>query len=109
MKVLVDYPGADAEVDVLRRHHAGFKPQSLEAAGIQAVVDGNGLAEMQAEVQRITVDDKVFNYIYETVKATRNSNDLLVGASPRAGIALLNCSKALAAIRGRVFVIPVDV
>jgi MoxR-like ATPase len=72
-------------------------------------VNGAGLAEMQAEVQRTTVEDKVFNYIYETVKATRNSTDLLVGASPRAGIALLNCSKALAALRGRDFVIPDDV
>jgi MoxR-like ATPase len=109
MKVLVDYPVAEAEIDVLRRHHAGFKPQSLEQAGIQAVINSAALLEMQAEVQRVTVDEKVFNYIYETVKATRNSNDLLVGASPRAGIALLNCSKALAALRGRDFVIPDDV
>lgn len=109
MKVLVDYPEAEAEMEVLRRHHAGFKPQSLEDAGITAVVDAAGLAEMHAEVQRVTVEDKVFNYIYETVKSTRNSNDLLVGASPRAGIALLNCSKALAALRGRDFVIPDDV
>ncbi|HVT13383.1 MAG TPA: MoxR family ATPase [Fimbriimonadaceae bacterium] len=109
MKVLIDYPIADAELSVLRRHHAGFKPQSLEEAGIRPVVDAGGLAELQAEVQRVTVEDKVFNYIYETVKATRNSNDLLVGASPRAGIALLNCSKALASLRGRDFVIPDDV
>lgn len=109
MKVLVDYPGADAEIDVLRRHHAGFKPQSLEAAGIKPAVDAAAIAEMQEETLRVTVDEKVFNYIYETVKATRNSNDLLVGASPRAGIALLNCSKALAALRGREFVIPDDV
>ena len=109
MKVLVDYPDAEAEGDVLRRHHGGFKPQSLEAAGIQPVVDANDLAAMQAQVQNTTVDEKVFSYIYETVKATRTSNDLLVGASPRAGIALLNCSKALAALRGRDFVIPDDV
>ncbi len=109
MKVLVDYPEAEAEMDVLRRHHAGFKPQHLEEAGITAVVNSAVLAEMQAEVQRVTVEDKVFGYIHETVKATRNSNDLLVGASPRAGIALLNCSKALAALRDRDFVIPDDV
>src|SRR5579862_2815279 len=109
MKVLVDYPDAESEMDVLRRHHRGFKPQSLEAAGIAPVISPTELLEMQCEVQNVTVEDKVFNYIYETVKATRNSNDLLVGASPRAGIALLNCSKALAALRGRDFVIPDDV
>jgi len=109
MKVLIDYPESESEMDVLRRHHAGFKPQNLEEAGIKPVIDQKELAQMQTEVQQVTVEDKVFNYIYDTVKATRNSNDLLVGASPRAGIALLNCSKALAALRDRDFVIPDDV
>lgn len=109
LKVIVDYPSSDAEIAVLQRHHNGFRPQSLESAGINAVVDANGLAEMQSEVAKVTVEDKVFNYIYEMVKATRVSHDLLVGGSPRAGIALLNGSKALAALRGRDFVIPDDV
>jgi MoxR-like ATPase len=109
MKVVLTYPPAEVEVDVLRKHHSGFRPQSLEAAGIQPVVNLESLQELQKEVREVTVEDKVFNYIYEIVKATRNSNDLLYGGSPRAGIALLNCSKALAALRGRNFVIPDDV
>ncbi len=109
LKVIVDYPGEQAELQVLRRHHAGFRPQSLEEAGIQHVVTAEGLEAMQSEVRQVTVEDKVFNYIYEIIKATRNSTDILVGASPRAGIALLNCSKAIAALRGRDFVIPDDV
>jgi len=109
LKVIIDYPSEQAEISVLRRHHEGFRPQNLEDAGIQAVVSAEELKAMQEEVQRTTVEDKVFNYIYEIVKATRTSNDILVGASPRAGIALLNCSKAIAALRGREFVIPDDV
>lgn len=109
LKVLVDYPEDDAEIDVLKRHHEGFRPQSLEAAGIQAVVGAEGLEGAQAQVRSVTVEEKVFNYIQELVKATRTANDILFGASPRAGIALLNCGKALAAIRGREFVIPDDV
>ena len=109
LKILIDYPTAEAEQDVLRKHHAGFAPQRLEAAGVTAVVTPELLAEMRAEVQSVTVEDKIFSYIYSIVKATRDSNDLLVGASPRAGIALLNCSKAIAALRGRDFVIPDDV
>ncbi len=109
LKVLVDYPTESAEVDVLKRHHAGFRPQSLEAAGIQPVVTSQQLADMQREVAQVVVEDKIFNYIYEIVKATRRSNDILVGGSPRAGIALLNCGKAMAALRGRAFVIPDDV
>lgn len=109
LKVLVDYPTPEAEVNVYRRHDQGFKPQNLEEAGIQPVVNQEQLHEMQAEIQRITIEDKMFNYIYEIVTATRKSNDILYGGSPRAGIALVSTSKAIAAIRGRDFVIPDDI
>lgn len=109
LKIIVDYPSPEAEIDVLKRHHAGFRPQNLEEFGIQPVVTAEELAAMQALVAKVTVEDKVFNYIYEMVRATRNSNDVMVGGSPRAGIALLNCSKAIAALRGRDYVIPDDV
>ena len=105
----MDYPAPDAEIDVLKRHHAGFRPQKLEEFGIEPVITADSLREMQEEVARVTVEDKVFSYIYDMVKATRNSNDVMVGGSPRAGIALLNCSKAVAALRGRDYVIPDDV
>lgn len=109
MKVIVDYPTQEAEIEVLKRHHAGFRPQNLDEFGIQAVISAEELSSMQAEVAQVTVEEKVFNYIYEMVKATRNSNDVMVGGSPRAGIALLNCSKAVASLRGRDYVIPDDV
>lgn len=109
LKVIVDYPASEDEVAVLRRHHGGFKPQNLDAAGIHPVIDSAQLANLHTEVRDVTVEDKVFTYIYEIVRSTRNSRDIMVGASPRAGIALLNCSKALAALRGRNFVIPDDV
>jgi MoxR-like ATPase len=109
MKVVLGYPEAEVEVEVLRRHHAGFRPQRLEEAGIQPVVSAEQLLALQAEAAQTAVEDKVFDYIYHLVQSTRSSNDILVGASPRAGIAMLNCGKALAAIRGREFVIPDDV
>ncbi|MCO5297711.1 MAG: MoxR family ATPase [Fimbriimonadaceae bacterium] len=109
LKIVVDYPADEAEIDVLKRHHSGFRPQSLEDAGIEPVVHAAGLIEAQAQVAAIAVEEKVFAYIHDLVKATRKANDILFGASPRAGIALLNCGKALAAIRGRDFVIPDDV
>lgn len=109
LKIIVEYPTPEAEVDVLKRHHAGFRPQNLDAFGIQPVISAEELAQMQEQVAKVTVEDKVFSYIYEMVKATRNSNDVMVGGSPRAGIALLNCSKAIAALRGRDYVIPDDV
>lgn len=109
LKVLVDYPDIDAELEVLRRHHAGFRPQRLEDAGLSVLLSPEQLKELQAEVGGVTVEPKIFDYIYGIVAATRNASDIAVGASPRAGIALLNCSKAIAALRGRDFVTPDDV
>jgi MoxR-like ATPase len=109
LKVIVDYPGQEAEIGVMKRHHSGFRPQNLEDAGIQSVVSLAALQDMQREVQETAVEDKVFDYIFSIVNATRQSNDIMVGGSPRAGIALLNCSKAVARLRGRAFVIPDDV
>ena len=109
LKVVLDYPAPADEVDVLRRFHQGFRAKSLQEAGVQHVLDADGLRALKAEVDGVTVEDRVFNYIYEIVSATRSSHDLLVGASPRAGLALVACSKAMAAIRNRAFVIPDDV
>lgn len=109
MKVLVSYPEEADEIEVLRRHHAGFRPQSLDDVGVQPVVTAEQLVQMQAQVSAVTVEDKVFHYVFQIVRATRQSSDMLMGASPRAGISLLNCSKAVAALRGRDFVIPDDV
>lgn len=109
LKVIIDYPEPDVEVDVLRLHHAGFRPQNLERVGIQQICSIEQLTAAQEEVQRVSVEEKIFSYIYEIVRATRRANDILVGGSPRAGIAMLNCSKAMAALRGREFVIPDDV
>ncbi|HLK15119.1 MAG TPA: MoxR family ATPase, partial [Fimbriimonadaceae bacterium] len=109
LKVLVDYPTSEAEVEVLRRNHAGFRPQNLDEAGIKPVITAEELAQLQAEVAKTTVEDKVFSYIYDVVSSTRSANDIMVGASPRAGLALLNASKAMAQLRGRDFVIPDDV
>lgn len=109
MKVVLTHPKAEDEIQVLKRFHQGFRSQKLEDAGIETVVNEDTLRGLREEVQAVSVEDKIFNYIYEIVSTTRNHNDILVGASPRAGISLVSCSKALAAIRGRGFVIPDDV
>ncbi|MBS1707822.1 MAG: MoxR family ATPase [Armatimonadetes bacterium] len=109
IKVMLEYPPAAAEIDVLRRFHQGFRAQNLEAAGLQAVIDAETLRALRAEVAAVTVEDKIFQYVYEIVSATRASHDIMIGASPRAGLALVACGKAVAAVRGREFVIPDDI
>jgi MoxR-like ATPase len=109
MKVYVGYPDAAAEQDILRLHLRGVDPQDLEAAGLQQVV---GLAELQAatdELSRQTVRDDMIAYIAALAQRTRESPHTVLGASPRAAVALLRCAQIRAAAQGRGFVTPDDV
>lgn len=109
LKVILTYPERHDELAVLKRHHEGFRPQELGEAGIETISSAEELISLQHEVRATRVEEKVFDYIGAIVHATRNAADLLVGGSPRAGLALLDGSKALAQVRGRDFVIPDDV
>jgi len=73
------------------------------------VLNMESLEQMRTEVRAVQMEDRMFRYIYDIVRATRSSGDLMVGGSPRAGLALVSASQALAAIRGRDFVIPDDI
>ncbi len=109
LKVVMDYPAEDEERAILRLHDAGFRSHQLEQVGLTPVMDASELERIRAMVREIQVSDEVRDYILQIVRRTRQNEYLLVGASPRAGIALLLVSKALAAIRGRGFVTPDDV
>ena len=108
-KILVDYGSAEVEQAVLARYHAGFDAHRLEDLGLTPVLDGAGLAALRAECQAVAVDQAVLGYITALIRASRRSPDVLLGASPRAGIALLLGSKVLAALQGRDYVLPDDV
>jgi len=109
VKILVDYASADVEQEVLRRYHCGFDARALDALGLGPVVDDSTLMALRTEWQSVAVDDSIIGYISALVRATRRSSDLLLGASPRAAIALLTGSKVFAALQGRTYVIPDDV
>jgi MoxR-like ATPase len=109
LKIIVPYPEERDEATVLQRYSAGFRAQKLDQAGVQQVLDSTGLESLREEVSAVRVDDQIIDYINKIVRTTRNSDLIAVGGSPRAGIAILLCSKGLAAIRGRDFVTPDDV
>ena len=108
-KINVGYGPAEVEKDVLLRYHRGFDARRLDEVGLEPVLAGATLADVRKECQTITVGDDVVSYISSLVRASRSSQDVLLGASPRAGIALLLGSKALAAMQGRDYVLPDDV
>jgi MoxR-like ATPase len=109
LKVLVDYPSTDAEVEVLRRHHAGLDPHDPRAAGVRAVVGPDELAAARRAVGGVRVEEPVLRYVVEVIRATRSSPSVVLGASPRAATALLRASKAWAWLSGRPFVTPDEV
>lgn len=107
-KILVNYPTAEQEVEVLRGHHQRLNLADA-IAEIQPILQPLQLAELRKKTHQIHVEDKLLEYIAQIILQTRNNKSLFLGASPRASVALLNSSKALAAIRGRDFVTPEDV
>ena len=109
IKVLMGYPGPEQEMQLLERVHQGFDAHELSTAGLKAVTDKDAILRAREAVKRVTVSEGMVRYIYQIIARTRNLATLTLGASPRAGIALLECSKALAAMNGRDYIIPEDV
>jgi MoxR-like ATPase len=109
MKLLVRYPDAESEQNILRAHLAGFDAGEIEKVGLRALLDASGIFAMQEVSRRVRVDDAVVAYITELVRRTREHRSIYVGASPRASIALLRCAQILAASEARDFVTPDDV
>jgi MoxR-like ATPase len=108
-KLIVAYTPYEAETELLRRVHAGFDAHALEQSGLAAVTDPAQILACRQLVRAITVDEAIIGYIEAIVWTTRQMPDLLLGASPRAAIALLQGAKALAALDGRTYVVPDDV
>jgi len=107
MKINITYPGVVAEKQMLQMYHQGFSSGKLD--NLTPVCTAVDIARARQEVQNVTVEDSVFNYIVSVVETTRRIGAIQYGASPRGSVALLMASKAYAALMGRDFVIPDDV
>lgn len=100
LKLVVDLPGRDAEVDVLRRHASGFDPRRLDDAGVHAVVTADEILAAQRAAASVAVDDDLLGYVVDLARATRQSPSVLLGVSPRATTGLLAAAKAWAWLGG---------
>ncbi|HTH51315.1 MAG TPA: MoxR family ATPase [Pyrinomonadaceae bacterium] len=109
MKIIIDYPAADEETEIVARWDAGFNSRHLQDVQISQLPDADAVLKCRREVREMRMEPGVQKYIVEIVRRTREHPTILYGASPRASVALLLCSKALAAIRGREFPTPDDV
>jgi MoxR-like ATPase len=109
LKVTIAYPADDVERGILGRYLEGFEADDPATYGVTRVTDATGLAELAAAACRVHVEPKVIAYITAIVRGTRNVASLALGASPRAGIALLKGTRAAALLEGRDYVTPDDV
>jgi MoxR-like ATPase len=108
MKVLVSYPERSAEKEILLRFHRGDCSSNVMKE-LKPVIDREMVLALSQKVREVVIEDSVTDYILDIIKATRQDHNLVVGGSPRASLALLNCGKALAALHGRAFVTPDEI
>ena len=107
MKINVGYPSPQEEFEVLYRHNGNNAFDQL--SGIKPVVSIEELTAMRGMLSHVVVEQSLMQYIVSIVHSTRNSRHIFLGASPRASVALMQTSKALALLQGRDFVTPDDI
>jgi MoxR-like ATPase len=106
-KIKLDYPQFDEEVQILQRYKNNI--QSVDIKSVSTVFNREEIQRIQTLVEGVCIEDNMLQYIAQIVHKTRNHGKVYLGASPRASLSILKSAKALAAIRGRDFVIPDDI
>jgi MoxR-like ATPase len=108
-KIVANYPSASEEVEILKAHGKQVDLDQRLAETLAVVTSAEEIVEITELCSQIHIEDKLFDYINAIVRATRDWPQLHLGASPRAGIALVQGGRTLAAFRGRDYVVPDDV
>lgn len=106
-KINVGYPTPEEEVLILSKHNALSLDDMMSK--VQPVLAASQIDTLRHQVSRVHVEENLLRFITKLVSSTRNHKSIYLGASPRASIGVLNGSKALAAMRGRDFVVPEDI
>ena len=106
-KIIVDYPTSEDELEIVTREQALVSNKKEDA--VSAVIKGDKIVTYRNLVKQISIEENLLKYITNIVVNTRTNSLLYLGASPRATLAILNASKAFAAIDGRDFVTPEDI
>ena len=109
-KINIDFPEADDETRMLEQYAAGRRLHDEMVAALQPVVTGEELLQARRTVATgVRVEPHIIRYIQELVARTRRDEAVQIGAGPRASLALLEASRATAALEGRDYITPDDV
>ncbi len=106
-KINLEYPALEEEKLILRRFQSDFGMAKREV--VKPVFEAKEITECQALVQQVKIREELLDYIAQIVHETRNNANLFLGASPRASLAVMKMSKAVAAMDGRDYVTPDDI
>ncbi len=106
-KLNLRYPSLEEEQEILRRFSSDFQARSAD--DVKAVFTPEEIKACSELVEKVHIRPELLDYIAKIVNDTRNNGDLYLGASPRASLAIMKTSKAIAAINGRDFVTPDDI
>jgi len=104
-KLWLEYPDNDEEVEIMRRQNLSENSRYE----VESITDPEEIVELQELLNEVYIDEIILQYIKDIVHKTRNHPQILMGASPRASLVLMKCSKARAAILGRNYVTPDDI
>lgn len=106
-RLKLKYPTVEQEVQILKKYKDDFSQKTLE--GVKPVLTRDELKHCQEMIEKVHIKEEIIHYIARLTDNTRNNPNLMLGASPRASLAILRASKAIAAMQGRDFVTPDDV
>ena len=105
-KVNLHYPTLEEEKEILIRYR---KKHEIEMENVKGLFSKSDLSAIQNSIEQVTLDDSLVGYIANITHETRSHGKLYLGGSPRASLSMMKTSKAIAAMKGRDFVIPDDV
>jgi MoxR-like ATPase len=106
-KIEVDYPTLEEEINIIATHHSRKETNKIDL--VSGVLDASQVMKFQKLVQEIHIEPNLIKFIAQIVNNTRENPFLYLGASPRASLAILQASKAFAAMSARDFVTPEDI
>jgi MoxR-like ATPase len=106
-KIVVPYPSESEEVQILTQFHNMASTQPLDL--VHPALKGEQVRKLREQIKSLVIEDKLLQFIAKLVHQTRNHKSIYLGASPRASLAVMNASKAFAAMQGRDFVTPEDI
>lgn len=106
-KILVPYPDEQEEISILTQFHKLGNKTIMDI--VQPVLGKEQIIALRQQIKTLIIEEKLLQFIAKLVHQTRHHKSIYLGASPRASLAIMNASKAIAAIQGRDFVTPEDI